>query len=300
MTQLTIFTAPKPFTDPHIAVIQRNAILSWQAMGPEVEILLIGDEEGMPQVAKELGVKQLGNVQRNELGTPLVSSIFQLAREASHSPILAYVNADMLLLPDTVDIANQVLAQQSEFVLLGQRYDLDVTALLDFSAGWADRMRSDVKARGRLHPMGGSDYFIFPRHLFTQIPKFAIGRAGWDNWMIYHAVSQPWLAVDATLSLTIVHQNHDYSHLKSTQSHQRHPETFSNAELGGGMRNMYMLLDLKYQLVDGEIRQARWSLPRALRSLERRLQPDQMVGSGPRWALLRGVRKLRRALSGVG
>jgi hypothetical protein len=65
------------------------------------------------------------------------------------------------------------------------------------------------------------------------------------------------------------------------------------------MRNMYMLLDLKFQLVNGKIRRASWSVPRALRSLERKLQPDQMVGSGPRWVLLRGVRKLRRALSGV-
>ncbi len=299
MTQLTIFTAPKPFTDPHIDLIQRNAIRSWQAMGPEVEVLLIGEEEGMAQVAKELSVRQLSNVQRNDLGTPLVSSIFHLAREASHSPLLAYGNADMLLFPETVDIANRVLLQHSEFVLLGQRHDLDVTAPLEFSAGWADRLRADVRARGHMHPMGGSDYFIFPRHLFTQIPKFAIGRAGWDNWMIYHAVSQPWPAVDATPKLMIVHQNHDYSHLKNTDSHQRHPETFSNAELGGGMRNMYMLLDLKYQLVNGKIRRAAWSLPRALRSLERKLQPDQMVGSGPRWVLLRGVRKLRRALSGV-
>ena len=30
---LTLFTAPKPFTNPHIALIQRNAIRSWMALG---------------------------------------------------------------------------------------------------------------------------------------------------------------------------------------------------------------------------------------------------------------------------
>ncbi len=30
---LTLFTAPKPFTNPHIALIQRNAFRSWQALG---------------------------------------------------------------------------------------------------------------------------------------------------------------------------------------------------------------------------------------------------------------------------
>ena len=49
------------------------------------------------------------------------------------------------------------------------------------------RLLYEVKTRGRLHPPGGSDYFIFPRNCFTKIPNFAIGRAGWDNWMFYHA-----------------------------------------------------------------------------------------------------------------
>lgn len=296
MKQITIFTAPKPFTDPHIALIQRNAIRSWQQMGPEVEVLLIGEEAGMAAVADELRVAQIKNVRRNEQNTPLVSSIFQLAREASQSPLLAYVNADMLLLPETLRIANNILAQKAEFVLLGQRYDLDVVNPINFSTDWSERLRANVKARGHLHPVGGSDYFIFPRHLFAQIPDFAIGRAGWDNWMIYHAVSQGWLAIDATPSLTVVHQNHGYGHLSGERGHQRHPETYVNAELAGGMRKMFILLDLQYRLIEGEIQPAGWTLPRFLRGLERRLQPHQLAGRGPRWLLLRGLRKLRRAL----
>ena len=35
MSFLTIFTAPKPFTDPHINLIQRNALRSWLALGPD-------------------------------------------------------------------------------------------------------------------------------------------------------------------------------------------------------------------------------------------------------------------------
>jgi hypothetical protein len=300
MTQLTIFSAPKPFTDPHIAMVQRNAIRSWLAMGPEVEVLLVGQEEGLSQAAKDLEVTLLPNVQRNEYGTPLVNSIFQLAREASHSPVLAFANTDMLFFPETVEIVNNVAASHSDFVLLGRRFDLDINAPIDFSAGWDAHLHKEISRHGRLHTMGGSDYFIFPRNLYGSIPKFAIGRAGWDNWMIYHAISRNWLAVDATPSLPVVHQNHDYAHLTDAPTHQRVPETFSNAELGGGMRNMYMLLDLQYRLVNGKVRRAPWSLPRALRGIERRLQPEQMTGHGPRWLLLRGIRKLRRALSGAG
>ena len=56
MAFLTIFTAPKPFTNPHINIIQRNAIQAWKRLA-DVDVILIGDEAGIPETAKELGIK---------------------------------------------------------------------------------------------------------------------------------------------------------------------------------------------------------------------------------------------------
>ncbi len=56
---ITIFTAPKPFTNPHINLIQRNAIQSWQHLGGEVQVLMMGDEAGMEDFAAEAGIQQL-------------------------------------------------------------------------------------------------------------------------------------------------------------------------------------------------------------------------------------------------
>ena len=53
---ITIFTAPKPFTNPHISLIQRNAILSWQHLGDDVNVVMIGDEPGMAEFAAETGI----------------------------------------------------------------------------------------------------------------------------------------------------------------------------------------------------------------------------------------------------
>ena len=78
---ITLFTAPKPFTNPHIALIQRNAIRSWIALGQDVEILLLGDEEGMAENARTMGVKHIPSIHKNASGTPLISSLFQTARE---------------------------------------------------------------------------------------------------------------------------------------------------------------------------------------------------------------------------
>jgi hypothetical protein len=298
MPTLTIFTAPKPFTDPHIAIIQRNAIRSWTCLGAEVEVLLVGEEDGLAEAAADYSLCLLPNVARNEHGTPLVSSIFGLARQASASPLLAYVNADVLLLPDLVLAAQAVAAQAGRFLMIGQRWDLEVRSPLDFTPGWDERLKVEVKGRGRLHLPAGSDYFVFPRPLFAEMPDFAIGRAGWDNWMIYHARQQGWPVVDATPSVMVVHQDHDYSHLPGGKPHYDLPESQKNTALAGGSANLYMVLDSDRQLIDGKLRPPQLSLIRALRRFEVRLTPPGGERSGLRWFFARRLRRLRRSLTG--
>ena len=269
MSFLTIFTAPKPFTDDHIAIIQRNALRSWLNIGPDVKVLLIGQEAGMAEVAKDLGLRHLPEVARNEQSTPLVSSIFDLARRESDSSLLAYVNTDILLMPDFLAAAREVAAQVERFLLVGQRWDLDVKENLEFTPGWEVRLVERARESGCLHPPAGSDYFIFPRDCFLKIPDFAIGRAGWDNWMIYHARHRHWPVVDATQDVTIIHQSHDYRHLPGGQPHYKLPETDENIRLAGGREmTRFTLLDADRRLVAGRLRQRRWTAEVLRRAIE--------------------------------
>jgi hypothetical protein len=265
---ITIFTAPKPFTNPHIAVIQRNAIRSWQHLGDQAQVFLLGQEEGLAETAVELGVRHLPEVKRNSQGTPLVSSMFELARSCSESPFLACVNADVMLMSDFISVIEQVAEQVREFLVVGQRWDLDVREELDFSAGWEGRLRQDLRQRGRLHPPAGSDYFIFPRLCFQNMPRFAIGRAGWDNWMFFHARQAGWSVIDATGSLTVIHQDHDYSHLPNGQPHYRHPETTENIRLAGGRRSIFTLQDADYTLTEGRLHRIPLKGKKLIRHLE--------------------------------
>jgi hypothetical protein len=268
MAFLTLFTSPKPFTDPHIAIIQRNAIGSWTRL-PDVEVLLIGQERGLAEAAKELGVKHLPDVKCNPGGTPLISSMFRLAREKSTSDLLCIINTDMILMSDFVEAAKQVQRHGRKFILLSQRWDLDVTSLLDFSQGWEGRLRATVLNQGRLHRPAGSDFFLFPRDCYTNIPDFAIGRAGWDNWMIYNARQEKWPVIDCTSSIMLVHQNHDYSHLPGGKPHHEHPETNENIRLAGGQAAIrYTILDATHYLVDGRLTRPVFSRLRFWRGVE--------------------------------
>ena len=250
---LTLFTAPKAFTDPHTSLIQHNALRSWQALGESVAVVIVGNEEGIGEAAKTYGFSHRPDVRLNPLGTPLISSIFELGRQENDSPFLAYVNADIILYPELLEVIRNVASQAEQFLLIGQRWDLEVLQQLSFDGDWVPGLKNHMKKDGKLHTRTGSDYFIFPRSCFQDIPDFSVGRAGWDNWMIYQARRQGWLAVDCTAELDIIHQDHDYRHLPEGKPHYRLPETGENIRLAGGRRTIFVLDDASHRLVNGEL-----------------------------------------------
>jgi hypothetical protein len=181
-------------------MIQRNAIRSWTHLGAQVDVLMMGNEEGMADVARDFEIRYFPEVECSELGTPYISSMIELARQSSEAPYLAILNADILLMQDFVEAAQNVGAQVQEFLFLGRRWDLDVEEELNFEPNWEVRLRQSIEQRGVLHGPVGSDYFLFPRDLFRDMPDFTIGRSGWDNWTIYHAVQSGLKVVDVTRS----------------------------------------------------------------------------------------------------
>ena len=275
---LTLFSAPKPFRG-HIGVIQRNALHSWRNLGPDVEVLLIGDEEGMAEEAAGFGVRHLPQVTRNELGTPLISSIFAIARQTAHHPHLCYVNADVILLPDLLDAVRRVSVRFDRYLLVGRRWDLNVPEPLTASPGWEAGLRKRIREEGQLHPPTGSDYFVFPREMFADMPRFALGRAGWDNWMIYAGRRARVPVIDGTGAVTAVHQTHDYAHLPGGQPHFRLAESRENVEMGGGRIAVFTIRDTTWRLGQDGLFRRSWRDRGLARSLEASLYAA--LGAGP-------------------
>ena len=229
---LTIFTTPKPFIG-NIKTTQTNAIRSWAALQPPCEIILFGDEEGTAQLASELKIHHVSQVERNEFGTTLVSAMFRIAQEMATHKLMCYVNADIILMSDFLPAVRQVAKEP--FLLVGQRWDIDLKEPLDFrDPAWETKLQAYSKERGRLHGISGIDYFVFPRGLYRDIPPFAIGRPGWDNWMIYRARSLRVPVIDMTRAATMVHQNHGHADYPGGEkAFWEGPEAKRNATLMG-------------------------------------------------------------------
>lgn len=252
---LTIFTIPKPFRG-HIGTIQINAIQSWVLLRPECEVILFGNEEGTAEVTSRFGVRHIPEIECNEHGTPLVSSIFGIAQDIASNELMCYVNADIILTSDFLPAIHQIPLQS--FLLIGKRWDIDLKEPLDFDGpNWEGRLRACLADAGRLHNRGGLDYFVFPRGLYRDVPPFATGRGGWDNWLTYKVRLLKVPVIDATKVITAVHQNHDYSHHPGGAAGVwKGPERRHNIELMGGADHGFTLEHATHILTPQGIRQA--------------------------------------------
>jgi hypothetical protein len=226
-------------------------------MRPECEILLLGDEEGIAEAAAEMNVNHIPAIARNEYGTPLISDAFKQAAQYSTKDTLCYINADIILCDDFLQAIDRIANRKREFLMVGQRWDIDIDQLIDFGQNWQQLVRDLIRNFGILHPRYGIDYFVFPKGLFKDIPPFAVGRPGWDNWMIYKAKISRYSVIDATTVVKAVHQNHDYSHVPQRNGRKYEgPESKRNRSLLDNYSISFSIDDANYVLTKKYIRPA--------------------------------------------
>ena len=200
--RLTLFTTPKPFTG-RFHTIQYHALRSWQRALPDADILLIGDEPGAATAAAELGLRHLPHVERGIGDMPTVPALFALAETTSNADYFGYINADILLAPDAT-MALHHASVLPQFLLVGQRWNAHQ------SPDWRQikQLRHYAYRHCWLQTLRGSDYFFYPRGQWHNLPPLVIGRPYWDSWLIAHALDTSIPVVDATPTLTAIHQRH--------------------------------------------------------------------------------------------
>lgn len=249
---LTLFSAPKPFHG-HIDVIQRNAIGSWRRLVPACTLVLCGEEPGLADVARQLGAIHLPNIRRNDMGTPQLDSIFEESCRAATTPLVCYLNADIILLPTFVEAVRRI--PLDDFLMIGQRTTVEQTTLLDFDdSQWAIRLAELAKTHGQLDGPTFIDYMLFRKDgPLRRLPPFAVGRPGWDNWFVENARKLNVPVIDATGVVRVLHQKHDYAHVKQARGPRwEGPEAIQNRRLAGwpvgGRGHAYSVRDATHLL----------------------------------------------------
>jgi len=269
---LTLFALPKPFLG-HINVIQRNALNSWIRLVPSCQILLFGNEEGTSEIAHEFGIQHISYVAKNEFGTPLVNDLFSKAQQIAIFPIMCYVNSDIILMNDFMKAITIIDSWNSNFLAIGRSWNLKHENQLDFNqSDWCIRLHDLLLEKNcELREPWATEYFVFHRYFYQNLPPFALGRAYFDNWLIWKARSQKAFVVDITFYASVIHQLHDYSHVPGgiLWAH-RGDEAINNVKLSGGLSRRYCIFDATHYLLKSGIKRnfihkLRWRMIKILK-----------------------------------
>jgi hypothetical protein len=233
---ITIFSIPKPF-EGHIGIIQENAIRSWNNIG--FEIILFGNEKGVAEIAKKYNAIHYPDISLNEYGTPYLDTIFSMANQIASSEILCYCNADILLFGGMIVAIKSLKSKIPEgFLVVGERWNYTTFESLDTRDS---KVFLNIVLNHTLQPIPGLDYFLFPKGMIKKMPPFVVGRAGWDNWLIYDTRKRGIPVINATAAIAAVHQDHTYNHVpgQSSDTWKGSPESRANLNL---VKNRYIYL----------------------------------------------------------
>jgi hypothetical protein len=184
--------------------------------------------------------------------------MFARAQAIARHEILCYVNCDIILMQDFWPAVERVRSRHREFLMVGRRWDTDVTEPLVFvrpdgqATDWQEELRNMAQRRGRRCTAEWIDYFAFTRGLYgADMPPFVL-RVFWDNWLVWKALDAGKPVIDASRALMAVHQNHDYSyHPQGKAGIWSGEEAGLNAQLAGGWRHLRTIADATEVLTAG-------------------------------------------------
>ena len=212
MTALvTLFCSMKAF-EGHNAVIQNNALDNWRHL-PGVQVILLGNDPGSAEAARERGFLHIPDIALSEYGTPLLSDMFSAAQAVADTPFTCYINGDILLPADFTEKVLITGERFKHFLMIGARWDVDITMRLPVDGTVCDTAALLYQYKGKRQDPTGIDYFAFPIGMVVYMPEFCVGRPGWDNWFVWESKRRGIPIVDASDVLAALHQNHGYLHV---------------------------------------------------------------------------------------
>lgn len=249
---ITILTSFKPFTGLD-AIHQVNALTSWRALWPEAEILAFGLAD--PECPKRFQVRFVSSIPSFEPDRyHRIDLIFRHAEAHGAYRTQMYINGDIILFDDCREALELVAMER--FLLIGQRTDVDVEALLDLSSQAArDRCRRSLLHRGVLKETCAIDYFCYKKGSIPNLPSLYLGAAGWDNLLIFHCRRARVPVIDATSAVHVFHQNHFY---RLTNDGKRFAydgdAAKANRQLGEHVEQFFATTDASHVIANGEVR----------------------------------------------
>ena len=210
---LTLFT-----TFPDIEskrFIYENTIRNWHLLSPDViPILFTDDDTSDPKSIAHYAVQQgwyvLPVPKKSSVGVPVIRHMYLEAQRKFHTIFYSYANCDILFdrnLTDTLRFLQTSVhnGHIDKLLLVGRRRNWLIEKGLNLTT--LSQVGHYVK-NSSMFISSAQDYFVSTRggYPWTCIPDFVVGRVGYDNWLVATALANEIPVIDATETVTALHQ----------------------------------------------------------------------------------------------
>ncbi|MBP80170.1 MAG: hypothetical protein CL926_12980 [Deltaproteobacteria bacterium] len=207
MRPIVFLTIPRSF-DGEFYIRQMNCLNSIKTQHPASKIIFYSKDKGLCELSEGLGIDVPNTVITNN-GVPLIYTAFLHAIEKHPTAVITFVNSDIILTHNIDGIAKSATQRFGEnWLVSSERRNVDVPDMENF---WDKSVYNRLLQKSENHRKSGMDIFMFTSQLkptLEKLPRLQVGRPGWDSALIAKSRKQNLNVIDASQSLTILHQNH--------------------------------------------------------------------------------------------
>ena len=215
---LTLFTTCPNFQDKRH--IYENTITNWHLLSPDViPILFTDDHPSDPKGIAYIGLACLTNTCNESRWHSCITTHVPDGPEE----ILHYILWLCKLCKFDRNLTDILRSLQTyaygghidKLLVVGRRRNWSVEKGVNLAKL---SMVGHYMKNSSLYISDAQDYFLTTRHPWTCIPDFVVGRIGYDNWLVVAALVNQIPVVDATETVTALHQTGEDGNLAGWQA----------------------------------------------------------------------------------
>ena len=214
--------------------IYENTIRNWHLLSPDVIPILFtevdpSDPKGIAHFAVEHGWHVFPVPKTSPKGVPVLRHMYLEAQKKFNTTFYCYTNGDILFDRNLTDTIRSLQTSAKgghldKLLMVGRRSNWSIGKGVNLTEL---AQVGHYATNSSLFKDYAEDYFLTTRdgYPWATIPDFVVGRIGYDNWIVVTAMRKKIPVVDATQTVTALHQTGRDGNLAGLRSRS---ETYIN------------------------------------------------------------------------
>ena len=207
---LTLFTTW--VYDEEKLSLNNRTLQNWRSLHG-INVIVFSNCSKVKLISEQAGWTVLPVI-REAAACPVLPDMFLTAQQKFRSTYYGYANGDLLFSDGLLKTLEKIFCEfdnDKQILIVGRRTNVNSSLLNDINSQLGEAVEKYAIRYGERFQPDALDYFItntlFPWQTFLPL---AVGRRGYDNWVLAYARLNNFTVIDASDSVTCLHQTLDW------------------------------------------------------------------------------------------